>query len=85
MAGPVIGAGAQIGANATILPYVRIGCGAIVGAGAVVTSDIPDRMIAYGNPASPVRPVPDDPQMESRVRAAWASRYPVTPASVAKS
>jgi acetyltransferase-like isoleucine patch superfamily enzyme len=33
MAGPRIGARAQIGVNVTILPYVRIGAGALIGAG----------------------------------------------------
>ena len=51
MAGPHIGAGAQIGVNATILPYVKIGAGAIIGAGAVVTKDVVPGAIAYGNPA----------------------------------
>ena len=43
--------GASIGANCTILPGITIGEGAKVGAGAVVTKDIPDGAIAYGNPA----------------------------------
>jgi len=51
MSGPSIGAGAQIGVNVTILPFVRIGAGALVGAGATVTRDVPDRCVAYGNPA----------------------------------
>ena len=51
MSGPSIGAGAQIGVNVTILPYVRIGRGSIIGAGSVVTRDIPDGMVAYGVPA----------------------------------
>jgi acetyltransferase-like isoleucine patch superfamily enzyme len=55
MRGPSIGAGAQIGVNATILPYVRIGRAALIGAGSVVTRDIPDGMIAYGTPAVAVR------------------------------
>ena len=41
MAGPRIGAGAQIGVNVTILPFVRIGAGALIGAGSVVTRDVP--------------------------------------------
>lgn len=52
MSGPAIGAGAQIGVNATILPYVRIGAGSLIGAGATVTRDIPDHAVAYGNPAT---------------------------------
>jgi acetyltransferase-like isoleucine patch superfamily enzyme len=59
MRGPSIGAGAQIGVNATILPYVRIGEGAIIGAGSVVTRDIPDHTVAYGVPAVPVRDIRD--------------------------
>lgn len=43
--------GASIGANATILPGVRIGRGAMVGAGAVVTRDIPPYATVVGNPA----------------------------------
>lgn len=40
-----------IGADAIILPGVRIGKHAIVGAGAVVSKDVPDNMIVAGNPA----------------------------------
>jgi UDP-2-acetamido-3-amino-2,3-dideoxy-glucuronate N-acetyltransferase len=43
--------GASIGSNATILPGVTIGCHALIGAGAVVTSDVPDFAIAAGVPA----------------------------------
>jgi UDP-2-acetamido-3-amino-2,3-dideoxy-glucuronate N-acetyltransferase len=44
-------AGASIGANATILCGVTIGVSALVGAGAVVTKDVPDFAIVGGNPA----------------------------------
>lgn len=43
--------GASIGANATILPGVKIGTGAMVGAGSVVTRDVPEYAIVVGNPA----------------------------------
>ena len=43
--------GASIGANATILPGVSIGRGAMVGAGAVVTHDVPPYAVVAGNPA----------------------------------
>ncbi|KAF1078997.1 2,3,4,5-tetrahydropyridine-2,6-dicarboxylate N-acetyltransferase [Methanogenium sp. MK-MG] len=49
--GPVIRKGASIGANATILPGVEVGAGALVAAGAVVTRDVPARMLAIGSPA----------------------------------
>jgi UDP-2-acetamido-3-amino-2,3-dideoxy-glucuronate N-acetyltransferase len=41
---------ASIGANATILPGLRIGYGAMIGAGAVVVNDVPARSIVVGNP-----------------------------------
>jgi UDP-2-acetamido-3-amino-2,3-dideoxy-glucuronate N-acetyltransferase len=43
--------GASIGANATIVCGNTIGQYAMIGAGSVVTSDIPDHILAYGNPA----------------------------------
>lgn len=45
---------ARIGANATLLPGVVIGEGALVGAGAVVTHDVPADMVVVGNPARPL-------------------------------
>lgn len=47
--------GASIGANATILPGITIGRRAMVGAGAVVTKDVPDGAIVVGNPATITR------------------------------
>lgn len=47
----VIKKGASIGANATILPGLTIGENAMVGAGAVVTKDVPSNAIVTGNPA----------------------------------
>ncbi|HEU4717947.1 MAG TPA: acyltransferase [Bacteroidia bacterium] len=46
-----VGNGASIGTSATILCGVRIGEKAIVGAGAVVTRDVPANAVVYGNPA----------------------------------
>lgn len=60
MLGPVIGAGAQLGVNVTVLPMVRIGAGCLVGSGSVVTGDLPDGSLAYGSPARVVGPVPRD-------------------------
>ena len=57
MRGPTIKAGAQIGMNATILPFVTVGERALVGAGAVVTHDVPAGMIVVGNPARILKPV----------------------------
>jgi UDP-2-acetamido-3-amino-2,3-dideoxy-glucuronate N-acetyltransferase len=47
----VVGPGASLGANATVLPGVSIGREAMVGAGAVVTKDVPPHAIVVGNPA----------------------------------
>ncbi|MEN6395278.1 MAG: DapH/DapD/GlmU-related protein [Methanoregula sp.] len=51
LVGPVIEHHAAIGANATILPGVHIGEGALVAAGAIVTRDIPAYKLAVGVPA----------------------------------
>lgn len=47
--------GASIGANATILPGVTIGEEAMVGAGAVVTEDVPPQAVVVGNPSRIIR------------------------------
>ncbi len=43
--------GASIGARSVVLPGVRIGAWAMVGAGSVVTKDVPDHGLVFGNPA----------------------------------
>lgn len=48
---------ARIGAGCTILPGVEIGEGALVGAGSVVTKDVPPGMVVAGSPARILRPV----------------------------
>jgi acetyltransferase-like isoleucine patch superfamily enzyme len=55
--GPVIKRAAKISANATILPGIVIGENALVGAGAVVTKDVPPYSIVVGNPASVIKDV----------------------------
>jgi sugar O-acyltransferase (sialic acid O-acetyltransferase NeuD family) len=52
-----VGREAFIGAGATLGPCVRIGEMAIVGAASLVLDDIPARVVAWGTPARPVRPV----------------------------
>jgi acetyltransferase-like isoleucine patch superfamily enzyme len=49
--------GASIGSNATILCGVTVGEGAIVGAGSVVTKDVPPYTIVTGNPARVLRKI----------------------------
>ncbi|MNJ51871.1 dTDP-3-amino-3,6-dideoxy-alpha-D-galactopyranose 3-N-acetyltransferase [compost metagenome] len=53
--GIIVKQGASIGANATLLPGITIGTRAMVGAGAVVTKDVPDFAVVVGNPARIVR------------------------------
>ena len=76
MAGPKIGAGAQIGVNVTILPFVRIGTGALIGAGSVVTRDIPAEVVAFGNPAVERRMVAELPDIGARVVMGATSANP---------
>lgn len=51
----IVEEGASIGGNATILPGIRIGKSAMVGAGSVVISDVPDSVVVVGNPARVVK------------------------------
>lgn len=51
----VIGYGADIGTNATILPGVHVGANSIVGAGAVVTDNVPEYAVVAGVPARVIR------------------------------
>jgi acetyltransferase-like isoleucine patch superfamily enzyme len=54
----VIKRGASIGSGATVLSKVIVGENSIVGAGSVVTRDVPPNVIVAGNPAKILRPVP---------------------------
>lgn len=59
--GPTLREGAIVGANATLLPGVVIGRRALVGAGAVVTEDVPDGAVVIGNPARIIKTTADLP------------------------
>lgn len=53
----VIGRNCWIGAGAILLPGVHIGDGTVIGAGSVVTKDIPANVVAVGNPCRVLRPI----------------------------
>lgn len=59
--GPVIGPGAIVGANVTLLPGVTIGAGALVGAGSVVVNDVAPGDVVVGNPARRIKSRKDLP------------------------
>jgi acetyltransferase-like isoleucine patch superfamily enzyme len=63
--GPTIRRGARIGGGAILCPGVEIGEEAFVGAGAVVTKDVPPRRLVVGSPARVLREVPDDELLEN--------------------
>lgn len=48
-----------IGSNAVVLPGVTIGYGSVIGAGSVVSRDVPPMVVAVGVPCRPIRPITD--------------------------
>src|SRR3954470_19775917 len=60
MKGPTIRRGARIGGGAILCPGIEVGEEGFVGAGAVVTKDVPPRTVVVGNPARVLREVPDE-------------------------
>jgi len=68
---PVIGHDVWIGANAQIMLGVTIGNGAIIGAGAIVTRDVPPYAIVGGVPARIIRMRFPDPLIDRLQRVAW--------------
>ena len=67
----VIGCDVWIGQNAVILPGVRIGDGAIIGASSVVGSDVAPYSIVAGNPARALRKRFDDELIDLMLRFRW--------------
>jgi acetyltransferase-like isoleucine patch superfamily enzyme len=72
-----IGAGTWVGARAIVLPGVTIGSRVVVGAGAVVTRDVPDDVMVAGNPARVVRQLTYPPNC----LRAWHDSYCFCPGS----
>ena len=63
--GPTIRRGARVGGGAILCPGIEIGEDAFVGAGAVVTRDVPPRKLVVGSPARVIRDVPADELLSS--------------------
>ncbi len=64
--GPTIRRGARIGGGAILCPAIEIGEDAFVGAGAVVTKDVPPRVVVVGSPARVLRDVPEDELLDAQ-------------------
>lgn len=56
-----VGEGTWVGAGTVVIQGVRIGRWSVIGAGSVVTRDIPDGVVAYGNPCRVVRRIEGSP------------------------
>lgn len=61
--GITIGDNVWIGAQSVICPGVHIGSGVVIGAGSVVTHDIPDMVVAAGNPCRVLRSITDEDKL----------------------
>lgn len=70
-----IGKNCWIGSHAVILPGVKIGDGSIIGAGAIVTHNIPPRSIAVGVPAKVVENLPPPHGVKERIVKNYAKKY----------
>ncbi|MBD9734670.1 CatB-related O-acetyltransferase, partial [Streptomyces sp. H28] len=67
----IVGNDVWFGYGATVMPGVRIGDGAIIAAGAVVTADVPPYIVVGGNPARPIRQRYSDAEVALLLEAAW--------------
>jgi len=59
--GPIIKKGAKIGANVTILPGIVVGENSLIGAGSVVTKDVPNGAVVVGSPARIIKNISELP------------------------
>lgn len=62
----VLGDNCWLGGDVTILPGVTIGNNTIIGAGSVVTKDIPDNVVAVGNPCRVLRPITEEDRIATK-------------------
>jgi len=66
MKGCTVRRGARVGGGVHILPRIEIGEDSFISTGAVVTRDVPARMLVMGVPAKPIRPVADEELLENQ-------------------
>lgn len=64
-----IGDNAWVGGNTIINPGVKIGCNTVIGSGSVVTKDIPDNVIAAGNPCRVIRKITEQDELNWQTQA----------------
>lgn len=60
-----VGDNVWIGANTVVVGCIKIGNGAVIGAGSVVVKDIPDNVLAFGNPCKVIREITDEERKKS--------------------
>ncbi len=63
-----IGSGTWIASNVVVGPGVKIGRNCVIGMGSVVTKDIPDGYLAYGNPCKPIRKITESDSIYNKER-----------------
>ncbi len=68
-----VGEGTVIATGASVIHKIKIGKHSVIGAGSVVTKDIPDGVIAYGNPCKVIRENPRWQQADDRLKTMLAS------------
>ena len=61
----MVGDNVWIGAGVHVMPGVKIGSNVVIGGGSVVVKDIPDNVVAVGNPCHPIRPITESDKHKS--------------------
>lgn len=64
---PTFGDNVYVAANATVIGDIHIGNNVIIGAGSVVTKDVPDNVVVVGNPARVIHTIDQDPQLLNEI------------------
>jgi serine O-acetyltransferase len=65
---PVFGDNVYVAANATVVGDITIGSNVIIGAGSVVTKDVPDNVVVVGNPAKIIKTIDDNENLLNEIR-----------------